>query len=150
MDPQRIIEHWDRVRGGIMATLDEFADDELGWAPVQGGYTIREICLHIAHEEEIEISHGAAGSQPDFPETFPANDYPTKASIHALWMGVYARTMDYLRPLTHEAVLTPINLTWGETARPLDAILHAIEHEIHHRGEFSLALGLLGREGLDA
>jgi uncharacterized damage-inducible protein DinB len=29
-------------------------------------------------------------------------------------------------------------------------ILHVIEHEIHHRGELSLKLGLLDREGLDA
>ena len=28
-------------------------------------------------------------------------------------------------------------------------IWHVLEHEIHHRGELSLALGLLGREGLD-
>jgi uncharacterized damage-inducible protein DinB len=27
---------------------------------------------------------------------------------------------------------------------------HVVEHEIHHRGELSLILGLLGREGLDA
>jgi len=27
---------------------------------------------------------------------------------------------------------------------------HTIEHEIHHRGELSLTLGLLGRAGLDA
>jgi uncharacterized damage-inducible protein DinB len=27
---------------------------------------------------------------------------------------------------------------------------HLIEHEIHHRGELSLILGLLGREGLNA
>ena len=28
-------------------------------------------------------------------------------------------------------------------------IWHVLEHEIHHRGELSMALGLLGREGLD-
>jgi len=28
-------------------------------------------------------------------------------------------------------------------------IWHVLEHEIHHRGELSLILGLLGREGLD-
>lgn len=150
MNPQLLIEYWARVRGGTMATLDKFEEDELGWTPIQGGYSIREICLHIAHEEEIEISHGAAGSQPVLPESFPASDYPSKASIHALWMGVHARTMDYLQTLTNDTVVSPIELAWGETARPLDVILHAIEHEIHHRGELSLGLGLLGREGLDA
>lgn len=150
MGPQFLIEYWDRVRGGTTATLDKFDEDELGWTPVQGGYSIREICLHIAHEEEIEINYGAAGARPDLPEAFSAGDYPSKASIHALWLGIRARTMEYLRSLTSESIATPVELAWGETARPLDVILHVIEHEIHHRGELSLGLGLLGREGLDA
>jgi len=29
-------------------------------------------------------------------------------------------------------------------------LMHTLEHEIHHRGELSLILGLLGRKGLDA
>jgi len=29
------------------------------------------------------------------------------------------------------------------------AIWRVLEHKIHHRGELSLALGLLGRQGLD-
>ena len=37
---------------------------------------------------------------------------------------------------------TPYEIGW--------IIWHVIEHEIHHRGELSLILGLLGREGLDA
>jgi uncharacterized damage-inducible protein DinB len=29
-------------------------------------------------------------------------------------------------------------------------VWHVMEHEIHHRGELSLLLGMLGHEGLDA
>jgi uncharacterized damage-inducible protein DinB len=32
----------------------------------------------------------------------------------------------------------------------LEMLGHILEHEIHHRGELSLILGLLGREGLNA
>ena len=35
----------------------------------------------------------------------------------------------------------PYTLSW--------IIWHVLEHEIHHRGELSLVLGLLGRDGLD-
>jgi uncharacterized damage-inducible protein DinB len=43
-----------------------------------------------------------------------------------------------------------IEAQWGETYPLIDMIWHVMEHEIHHRGELSLILGLLGREGLDA
>jgi uncharacterized damage-inducible protein DinB len=33
---------------------------------------------------------------------------------------------------------------------PLRSIIwHVLEHEIHHRGELSILIGLLGREGLE-
>lgn len=35
----------------------------------------------------------------------------------------------------------------GETFSIGWIIWHVLEHEIHHRGELSLALGILGREG---
>jgi uncharacterized damage-inducible protein DinB len=38
----------------------------------------------------------------------------------------------------------------GAQARLVELFDHIIEHEIHHRGELSLILGVLGREGLDA
>jgi uncharacterized damage-inducible protein DinB len=52
--------------------------------------------------------------------------------------------------MTDEALAAEVELAWGGTARPVDMLWHVIEHEVHHRGELSLLLGLLGRQGLDA
>jgi uncharacterized damage-inducible protein DinB len=38
---------------------------------------------------------------------------------------------------------------WGEPIPLRWIIWHVLEHEVHHRGELSLILGLLGKEGLD-
>jgi uncharacterized damage-inducible protein DinB len=43
-----------------------------------------------------------------------------------------------------------IELPWGGHTSLGWVVWHVLEHEIHHRGELSLILGLLGREGLDA
>jgi len=42
-----------------------------------------------------------------------------------------------------------IEFPWDEEGRLGWIVWHVIEHEIHHRGELSLILGMLGREGLD-
>jgi uncharacterized damage-inducible protein DinB len=150
MDATILAEYWDRVRRGTLATLDKFEDDELSWRPWEGGRTIREIWLHIAHEEEIEIAHGAARAVLELPEAFRSQDYLSKRAIRDLLVGVHARTMQYLGTLEAGALMGDVELAWGETSRLFDVVMHVIEHEIHHRGELSLSLGLLGREGLDA
>jgi uncharacterized damage-inducible protein DinB len=52
--------------------------------------------------------------------------------------------------LGEAGAVAPVELAWGEVARPIDTLWHLLEHELHHRGELSLMLGLLGRAGLDA
>jgi len=150
MDSSPWIGHWERVRQGTLATLDLFLEDELGFAPVAGGYTIREIALHIAHEEEIEILYGLARLASDLPGPYPAGQFPSKASIARQLAGVHAQSMGYLRELDSASMLQEVELAWGEHLRPIDVVLHVIEHETHHRGELSLALGLFGRKGFDA
>ena len=150
MDPHLLVTHWERVRLGTLATLDLFLEDELSFAPVEGGYSIREIALHVAHEEEIEILHGLAKLDPDVPEPYPSGQFPSKESVGAQLAGVHARSRAYLEGLAPNAWEQEVLLAWGEALRPTDVVLHVIEHETHHRGELSLALGLLGRRGFDA
>lgn len=150
MEPNPVLAQWERVREGTLTTLALFLEDELGFAPAEGGRSIREIALHIAHEEAIEVQYGAAHSLPEPPDAFQAQDYPTQDSIAGLLRSVHALSVGYLDRLDERAMSTEIMLAWGESSTPLKVILHIIEHEAHHRGELSLALGILGRSGFDA
>lgn len=63
--------------------------------------------------------------------------------------AVHQDTLQYLESLTVDDTEKVITVPWGETI-PLPWIIrHVVEHEIHHRGELSLILGMFGREGLD-
>jgi hypothetical protein len=53
------------VRQGTLATIALFQEDELGFTPVAGGHTIREIAGPTAHVEEIEVRHSLARLIPD-------------------------------------------------------------------------------------
>jgi uncharacterized damage-inducible protein DinB len=52
--------------------------------------------------------------------------------------------------LTYPDLTRVIHTPWGATYRLVEMVDHMIEHEVHHRGELSLILGILGREGFDA
>ena len=59
-------------------------------------------------------------------------------------------TIEYVTSLADEDLEAEIEAGWGGSFVLMDMLWHVMEHEIHHRGELSLILGILGREGLDA
>lgn len=145
-----IVAHWDQIRSQLLETIDKFDDDELTDQPFPASRSVKQIMLHIGHEEQIEIHYGVMQETADFPQEPDPEAYPTITSIKAYLTEVHGRTRQYLDSLS-EGDLTHVVETPWEANTPLEAMIgHVLEHEIHHRAELSLILGLLGREGLDA
>lgn len=85
-----------------------------------------------------------------FPSPYPEGSCPTITSLKEVLASVHMETIEYAANLADEDLEGEIEAGWGGTYPLIDMIWHVMEHEIHHRGELSLILGLLGREGLDA
>lgn len=145
-----LLSRWKAVRAGLIETIDKFHEDELDFKPFSTARPVRHIMLHIAHEEHGEFAHGIAQTLDAFPAEYNLQEYPTKESIKTRLESVHTATLDYLRALEDADLNRVIHTPWGATYRLLEMIDHIIEHEVHHRGELSLILGMLGREGFDA
>jgi uncharacterized damage-inducible protein DinB len=141
---------WAYVRAGTLATIDSFSDDELGFRPVANSYSAAEITLHIANEEDGEIRYGISRELPGFPPPFEAGRYRDRAAITGVLASVHARTLAHLNGQNDSDLAATIETPWGDTRQQIELLQHVLEHEIHHRGELSLMLGLHGRPGLDA
>ena len=84
-----------------------------------------------------------------WPSQFTVENYPTLTEIRSVLEQVHTETEAFLDSLGNEDLEKIINTPWDESI-PLGWIIwHVLEHEVHHRGELSLILGMLGREGLD-
>jgi uncharacterized damage-inducible protein DinB len=141
---------WAQVRSGLLATFDKFSDDELSFRPAANGYSVGETLLHIANEEDGEVRFGITRELSEFPQGFDAQQYRDKSALIAVLGEVHNHTLTYLHGLNDDDLAAMVETPWGATNRRVELLWHVIEHEIHHRGELSLMLGLLGREGLDA
>jgi uncharacterized damage-inducible protein DinB len=141
--------HWEQVHAALLTTMRKFSDDELLFAPFPNAYSAAQLMLHIAHEEEIEIHYGITREWSEAPPPFSVQQYPRVEAIILVLNETRAHTEYYLSTLTDVDMTRRIETPWG-TAAPLSELLwHVLEHEIHHRGELSLILGLLGHKGLD-
>ncbi|HSB88822.1 MAG TPA: DinB family protein [Anaerolineales bacterium] len=150
MDLDYLKSHWASVRQGLNATVTKLNDSDLDERPFPSSRTVRELLLHIAQEEIGERDHGIHRTLTAFPDAFDPSLYPDLASIRSLLERSHQGTVELLESLTPADLSKVIVTPWGPEYTLLEILGHILEHEIHHRGELSLILGLLGREGLNA
>lgn len=143
-----MFNHWEQVRADLLATIDKFGDDELTFAPFTGSWSVGKIMLHIAETEDFWL-HSVVRGELDPGIDYKLADSPNKLAIKRALERARSRTVPLLDGLTESDLDTRYTLPNGELLTLRWIIWHVIEHEIHHRGELSLALGLLGRQGLD-
>lgn len=140
--------HWDQVHNDTLKTFGMFQDQELSFAPFPGAWTVGDLMLHIADTEERWLRHVVLKEVSEVP-IYTVEQYPTIEAIQDRLRETHRRTVQDLegwdeRDLEYAAITDlgeELHLGW--------IIWHVLEHEIHHRGELSLILGMLGREGLD-
>lgn len=148
MKLSQMFAHWEQIRTDLFATIDKFSDEELTYAPYPGCWPVGKLMIHIADCEDYWL-HAVVQSALDPDFNYELADYPTKAAIKELLNRAHERTLALLDSLNEHNLTEKRQTRRGETYTVGWIIWHVLEHEIHHRGELSMALGLLGREGLD-
>jgi len=149
MKPKELFSHWDQIRSDLISTIQSFTEDELHFVPFEGSWPVGRIMLHIADAEDGWLRYVITTEISAWPDEYNLQHYPDKKAILEVLAEVHQRTVSYLSGLGEEDLSRKVKTPWGREIRQLWIWWHVIEHEIHHRGELSLILGLLGKEGLD-
>ncbi|MBK8900905.1 MAG: DinB family protein [Anaerolineaceae bacterium] len=149
MNLDQYFKHWQQVRTDLLATVDKFSDKELTYVPFPGSWSVGHIIRHIANAEDGWFRYIITRELSDWPGEFTSAAYPTVAATKVLLNKVHDRTLMSLSDWDETDLDRPIEAPWGQTFKLGWIIWHVLEHEIHHRAELSLILGLLGREGLE-
>jgi uncharacterized damage-inducible protein DinB len=140
--------HWTVVRKGLLQALDQVSDEQLAFVPRAGLWSLGTTARHIAEAEEGWFRHAVQRELATWPE-FADAETPTVAAVRALLGEVHARTEAFLTGVDAADIDRPVELPWGPAVPLRWCIWHVLEHEIHHRGEISLMLGLLGMRAPD-
>ncbi len=149
MEKVFLLKHWPGIREDLLLTLDSFNDSDLAFVPVEGGWTVGRIMLHISSAAEYWLHSGILSPVNVYRKGYSTlENYPTLDAIRDYLMKEHKRTMSLLEGFDIGDWEKPFQYPNGLTYKPSWIFWHVLEHEIHHRGELSLILGLLGREGL--
>jgi len=148
MNARELFGHWDQARRDLYRALDVLDDTHLSFAPAEGLWSLGQVAVHIASAEDGWLRYVIKRETDSWPALQLA-DYPTVESIRALLVEVHARTVAFLDTLDEADLDREIEAPWGKRFSLRWIVWHVLEHEIHHRGELYLMLGLLGLEAPD-
>lgn len=149
MKPGELFNHWEQIREGLISTINAFTEEDLDYALYPESWSVGKIILHIAGAEDGWLRYVVSRELKEWPEIYTLENYPDKESILQVLSDIHARTIEYLETLDEDDLPSIVKTPWESELPLLWIIWHVVEHEIHHRGELSLILGALGREGLD-
>jgi uncharacterized damage-inducible protein DinB len=137
------LDYWQKVRGRTVRVVDRIPEDRVEWTWQAGKFTLGDVVRHLAAIERYMYAENAARRPSQYPghgrelaEGLPA--------VRAFLDRCHAETVEILRGLSdadlREKCVTPggASLAVGKWLRLM------VEHEIHHRGQLYLGLGLLG------
>jgi uncharacterized damage-inducible protein DinB len=143
-------QHWADVRSKLSGLVGRLDDADLDFRAYEGAWSIGELVLHIAHEEYGEVGYGITDELQEWPPEFPGEETEASSRLLSRLAEVHAATERFMEGLTDAELGSEIETPWGAKDTTLGLLSHVIEHEIHHRGELSLLLGMRGKPGLDA
>jgi len=150
MEKNDLLKRWPNVREGLMTIINAFQEDQLGFVPVEGGWTAGRIMLHISSAANYWLHSGILSEVNVYQAgERTLENYPMLVSIKGFLTQEHRRTLDLLEAFAPADWQTPFRYPDGHNYQPSWVFWHVLEHEIHHWGELSLILGLLGRRGLD-
>ena len=149
MSARELFRHWDEVREGLYQALSKLTDAQLGFVPREGLWSLGSVVCHIATGEEHWFQYYIAGKRPERGSSYDLASYPTVSDLKDLLETVHARTDAHLETLSASDLDQEVSLPWGAKTTLRWVVWHVLEHEIHHRGEVFLMIGLLGMEAPD-
>jgi uncharacterized damage-inducible protein DinB len=152
MDLAAVVGHWKGVRRDLLRAPDRLTDEQLGFVPRDGLWSLGEVARHIAEAEEGWFRYAVSQELTEWPK-FRDEDHGSVRAVKALLTEVHERSRAFVATLGSDGANsdpaavgpeTVVDTPWGEKLPLSWIILHVLEHEIHPRGGIYLMLGLLG------
>lgn len=152
MDTIGMLEQWAQVRQGLLQAMENITDAELSYTPRADLWPLGQIICHIASTEEgwfrCNVTHEVSCWEDI---DYQLADYPGIPALRLLLAEVHARTLGLFNSngSPDSVAAREVTLPWGPVIAIGEVLWHVLEHEIHHRGEIYLMMGMLGKKAPD-
>jgi uncharacterized damage-inducible protein DinB len=141
--PSEFLVHFEKIRSRTERVAALVPEDRIEWSPAPGKWTLGDTVRHIAAIERWMFAENAmrrpsryAGCGPELAAG--------KEAVLAYLRDRHRESVQIFGRLTDEDMEARCETPGGASIRIGKWLRSMIEHEVHHRGQIYLMLGILG------
>ena len=137
-----LFDYFDKVRGRTMRVVGCVPPERVDWTYREGKYTLGDLMRHLAAAERFMFAENAQRKPSRYPGHGKelADGYE---SIVAYMRAMHEEAMGIFRRLSEDDLNAKCITPGGSEITVWKWMRLMIEHEIHHRGQIYLYLGML-------
>jgi uncharacterized damage-inducible protein DinB len=137
------LDYYAKIRERTRRVVVLVPPDRLEWAPREGAWSFGDLVRHLGAIERWMFAENVSGRPSRYPGHGPelADGYD---AVLAYFDRMHGEAMDIFRALTPEALQARCTTPGGASMPAWKWLRAMVEHEIHHRGQIYLMLGIIG------
>ena len=142
-DAASFVRYFDRVRGRTVRVARLIPADRVEWSHREGSFTLGDLVRHLAAAERYMWAENVQGRPSRYPGCGPELAEGLEGVL-AFMERMHAEAMDVFAALTAEDLERRCPTPGGVTLPAWKWLRAMVEHEVHHRGQIYVMLGILG------
>lgn len=139
------LKYWASIRGRTSRIVRAIPPERIEWTYREGKFTLGDLVRHLAALERWMFAENVQGR----PSRYPGHGKELASGYDAVleyFDRMHSDTVDILRSLPDERLTETCETPGGARLAVWKWLRAMIEHEVHHRGQIYLYLGMLGVE----
>jgi uncharacterized damage-inducible protein DinB len=140
IDP--FLKYFSNIRERTLRVARTIPPDQINWSPAPNKFTFADILRHIAVTERYMFAENIQ-NKPSRYTTHGPELAATHEEIFALLDRLHAESMEIFARLSDADLQTKCTTPGGAAITTWKWLRSMTEHEIHHRGQLYIYLGIL-------
>ncbi len=139
---EEFLPYFESVRGRTLRVVTRIPPDRIEWTHKPGAFTLGDLVRHIAATERYMFAENVRGNPSRYPGHGRelADGYDTTVDFLTRMHG---ESMEIFRKLGPEDLQRRCTTPAGTPISVWKWLRAMVEHEVHHRGQIYLMLGML-------
>jgi len=137
------LDYFAKIRERTRRVVVLIPPERLEWAPREGAWSFGDLVRHLAAIERWMFAENVSGRPSRYSGhgVELADGYD---AVLAYFDRMHGEAMDVFRALTPDALQARCTTPGGASMPAWKWLRAMVEHEIHHRGQIYLMLGMIG------
>lgn len=139
------LDYFEKVRGRTLRVISCIPPGKINWTYKPGKFTFADLIRHLAAIERYMYAENAQLK----PSRYPGHGAELADGYEAVldfFDEMHSESVDILRRLTDEDLKKKCITPGGAAISVWKWLRAMIEHEVHHRGQLYLYLGMIGED----